>query len=123
MILSKSYILNKFQFNPFSSKSSVQRFSGFPGRNGVCLSLIGQLGGWYPVKGTDLSISDCHHAKINNRTEFKYFNLCSRYEKTSDSKSVSRFHIALVFILFKRSSFCFVFNYRSIPLSNCKRFG
>ena len=39
--------------------------------------------------------------KINNSTEFNYFKLCPRNEKTPDSKSVPRFHIAHVFILFE----------------------
>ena len=29
---------------------------------GFVLTLIGRLGAWYAVKGTDLSLSDYHHA-------------------------------------------------------------
>ena len=62
MILSKYYILNKFHSNPFSSKVLFNVIQVFLEGMGFVSSLIGRLGAWYPVKGTDLSISDCHHA-------------------------------------------------------------
>ena len=122
MIFSKYYILNKFHYNPFSSEVWFNVFQVFLEGMGFVLSLIGRLGTWYPVKGLICQSLIAIMHKTNNSTDFNYFKLCSRNEKTSDSKRVPRFHIAHIFRLFKRSSFCFVFSYRSFRLSNCKRF-
>ena len=62
MILSKYHVLNKFHSNLFSSKVLFNVFQVFLEGMGFVLSLIGRLGAWYAVKGTDLSISDSHHA-------------------------------------------------------------
>ena len=62
MILSKYYMLNKFHSNPFSLEVLFNVFQVFLEGMGFVLSLIGRLGTWYPVKGTDLAISDCHRA-------------------------------------------------------------
>ena len=85
---------------------------------GFVLFLIGRLGEWYPVKDTYQSISAYHHALNQQQHRIYIIQLMLDEWKIFRIENVPRFHIAHAFLLFKRSIFCFVFNYRSFRLSN-----
>ena len=100
MILSKYYIFYKFHYNPFSSKVLFNVFQVFLEGMGFVLSLIGRLGEWYPVKGTDLSISDCNHDKLSTTAQNLIISNFARGMKKLQIRKVF-----LAFILLT-SSYC-----------------
>ena len=121
MILSKHYILNKFYSNPVSSKSSVQRFSGVPGRNGVCLVSDWSFGCMDPGKrnrSVNLWIPSC----INSTTaqNLNILNYARGMKKHFKFEMCSSLIMPTPSFCSRDPAFglfCFVFNYRLFRLS------